>query len=154
MLSRQGGLSLFSQFRKKARNINTAEKLWLSIYLLFMTYRLMSQIGIWPSGKMTKHCLFLVSNILHDCKKNSKLFHAVLCTWPFHPSLLPMDVLWAVSSKLRRILDVSSPLLCAAVKAPPLLCESQTFQRQHRSFWIISHSPSFSENTCFSLLLI
>lgn len=105
--------------QKKARNIR------LSICLLFMIYRLMSQISVWPSRKMTKHCLFLVINALHYCKKNSKLFHPVLCTWPFHPSLLPMDVLWAVSSKLRRILDISSSLLCAAFTVPPLLCESK-----------------------------
>lgn len=134
--------------QKKARNIR------LSICLLFMMYRLMSQISVWPSGKMTKHCLFLVINALHYCKKNSKLFHPVLCTWPFHPSLLPMDVLWAVSSKLRRILDISSSLLCAAFTVPLLLCESKNFQRWHRAFWIISYSPSISENTCFSPLLI
>lgn len=118
------------------------------------TYRLMSQISVWPSGKMKKHCLLLVSNSLHYCKKNSKLFHPVLCKWPFHPSLLPMDVLWAISSKLRRILDISSFPLCAAVKVPPLLCESKAFQRQHRAFWIISYSIRVSENTCFSLLYI
>lgn len=83
MLTLQGGLSRLSQFRKKARNISTADetaqKPRLPIYLLFIMYRFMSHISVLSLGKMTEYGLFSVSNELHYYKESPKLFYPVLC---------------------------------------------------------------------------
>lgn len=140
MLTLQGGIWLLLQFRKKARNNSTADKTahkpCLPIYLLLIMYRFMSRISVWSLGKMTEHGLFLVSNELQYYKESPKFFYPVLCIWPFRPSLSPMDVLWAMSSKFRRILGICSSLLCAS----HFLWEPKTFKRQHRAFWVVSYS--------------
>lgn len=95
----------------------------------------------------------LVSSEWCYCEENSVFFYPVFGLWSFHPFLSLMDVLLAVSSKLRRILNVCASLLCAA----HLPWKPSIFKKLLRVFWvlIVSHTleiPSIDQiSLCHTL---